>query len=121
MVTKEGVVLAKRSIEPCIGMWHIPGGTVYFGETPEMAVERVAMDELGVKVSINKLLGVITYPKMHADGYFGWPLGVAYEVTITDGTIRGSYQGEEVALFTSTPEMIIAEQADFLTSLGYLA
>ena len=27
-----GVLLSLRDIEPCRGMWHLPGGTVRFGE-----------------------------------------------------------------------------------------
>jgi len=28
-----GILLTKRAIEPCKGQWHLPGGTVRFGES----------------------------------------------------------------------------------------
>lgn len=37
--SKDGVVLSKRDIPPAKGMWHIPGGTVLFGESLEKAAK----------------------------------------------------------------------------------
>ncbi len=113
--TSDGIVLSKRSIEPEVGTWHIPGGTVYFGETLHDAVHRVAKNELGVSVNINRLLGYIEYPTLEAKGYKGWPIGIAFEVTITDGKIQGSYQGEEVKIFNQIPDNVFPDQAKFLT------
>lgn len=116
IMSEEGIVLTKRSIEPCIGQWHIPGGTIYFGETPEDAVHRVAMNECGVKVEIEKMLVPIVYPDMHKNGYNGWPIGLAYQVKIVSGELRGSHQGEEIDWFAEVPENTLSEQAEFLRS-----
>lgn len=115
--TAEGIVLTKRSIEPCKGQWHIPGGTVYFGESLSEAVQRVALDELGVTVASGRLLGYIEYPRMQADGYNGWPVGVAFEVHVLDGQLRGSDQGEEIGIFATVPPNTVSEQAAFLEPL----
>jgi ADP-ribose pyrophosphatase YjhB (NUDIX family) len=40
-----GVLLALRDVDPCRGMWNLPGGTVRFGEPLVDAVKRVAADE----------------------------------------------------------------------------
>lgn len=114
IISDEGIVLTKRSIEPCIGQWHIPGGTVYFGETPEDAVHRVAMNECGVEVEIEKLVGSVAYPDMLKNGYYGWPIGLAYQVKVIGGELRGSEQGEEIAWFKNVPENTLQEQAVFL-------
>ena len=114
IIGEEGIVLTKRSIEPCVGQWHIPGGTVYFGESPEDAVHRVAMNECGVEVQIEKLVGTIVYPDMLKNGYYGWPIGLAYQVKIVGGKLRGSDQGEEIAWFKNVPENTLLEQADFV-------
>ena len=45
-----GVLLALRDFGPCKGLWHLPGGTVRFGEPVTGAVRRVALDELGLTV-----------------------------------------------------------------------
>jgi ADP-ribose pyrophosphatase YjhB (NUDIX family) len=113
-----GLVLVRRDIEPCIGQWHIPGGTVYFGESPRDTVRRVAAVELGLEVTPGELVGYIEYPKMHADGYPGWPIGMAFTATRVSGELSGSDMGAEVACFrpepASVPDDIIAEQGEFL-------
>src|SRR3989338_6261989 len=53
-----GVVLVKRTIPPALGQWHLPGGGVLFGETLEEAVLRIAQNEIGIHVEVNKLAGV---------------------------------------------------------------
>lgn len=117
--TDEGIVLTKRSIEPCLGQWHIPGGTVLFGETLHDTVHRVANNELGVEVKINKLLGYFEYIKLNASGYKGWAVGLAFEVSITGGKLQASDQSEEVGKFNHVPENTIADQADFLNKFVF--
>mgnify|MGYP006292312857 CR=1 FL=1 len=53
-----GVVLGKRTNEPAKGEWFVPGGTVRKHESLEDAVQRVANEELGVGVTIERRLGV---------------------------------------------------------------
>lgn len=109
-----GLVLVRRDIEPCLGQWHIPGGTVRFGESLAAAVRRVAAAELGVEVTPGALVGYIEYPAMHADGYPGWPVGIAFTATRVGGELSGSEMGAEVACFRTVPDDIIAEQGEFL-------
>ena len=52
-----GVVLVKRSIEPHIGSWHLPGGTLYKGETISDAAVRVAKAETGFDTEVIEQLG----------------------------------------------------------------
>ncbi|CAO5155144.1 NUDIX hydrolase [Frankia sp. AiPs1] len=109
-----GVLLTKRDIEPCRGQWHLPGGTVFFGESLPAAVERVAARELGAAVTVGALLGYIEYPLMAAAGYRGWPIGVAFEATLVGGQPVGSDEGREVGWFGEIPPNTLTEQADFL-------
>ena len=62
IVSSDGVLLALRQKGPCVGLWHIPGGTVRFGEPLTDAVQRVAEEELGAEVAVDGLLGYIEYP-----------------------------------------------------------
>ena len=59
--TPQGIILTKRLTPPCVGMWHFPGGTIYFGEKLEEAACRIADDELGVEINIKSMIGVIDY------------------------------------------------------------
>lgn len=115
---EDGVILTKRSINPYKGFWHIPGGTVIYGDTVYETVRRVAQEELGIGVSIKKLLGIIHYPEEHRYRGFGWTVGVAFLTNIKSGRPRGSYQGEEVRVFEKLPKKIIKEQRDFIISKG---
>lgn len=57
---KQEVLLVKRSMnsrtEP--GTWSRPGGEVEFGETIEDAVQRETLEEVGVRISIERLLHI---------------------------------------------------------------
>jgi ADP-ribose pyrophosphatase YjhB (NUDIX family) len=112
--TPEGIVLTKRNIEPAKGMWHYPGGTILLGERAVDTVARTAKDELGVEVKINKVLGYAEYPKLWADGYTGWPVGIVFDVTITSGELKNLDQADDIGCFKSVPENTIPDHADYL-------
>lgn len=86
--TPRGVVLTKRDIIPWKGWWHLPGGTVGMHESLARAVARVAMEELGVRVRIIKVLGVIEY--LHAPAWYGHPVSIALLAHRMNGKLRGS-------------------------------
>ncbi|MFC6973711.1 NUDIX domain-containing protein [Halomicroarcula sp. GCM10025709] len=59
VVQHEGVVaLGKRQNDPAKGEWFVPGGTVHKRESLDDAVHRIASEELGVSVRIERRLGV---------------------------------------------------------------
>jgi ADP-ribose pyrophosphatase YjhB (NUDIX family) len=107
-----GVLLSLRDIEPCRGMWHLPGGTVRFGEPLVEAVARVARDELGLDVDVGEMLGYIEYPSHYENG-LDCPVGVAFAARIVDReTADTPPAGCE--WFRSLPDNMHDEQKDFL-------
>lgn len=112
--TAGGIVLTKIPGGVAKGQWNVPGGTVRFKESLRDAVKRVAEDELGVDVSVGRLLNYIEYPKLNESGYNGWPVGMAFEAMIVEGKLTVSDRGEEVQCFKEVPDNTIAEQAEFL-------
>ncbi|KKQ25196.1 MAG: hypothetical protein US62_C0003G0025 [Candidatus Woesebacteria bacterium GW2011_GWA1_37_8] len=115
LLTDGGVVLTKRSIEPLLGWWHLPGGTVLYNETLEHAVKRVAKEELGVNVKIEKMLGYIEYLKEQGASGLGWTISMAFLCNKKSGVLRGSEQGEIFKVFKKTlPSKIISSQKKFL-------
>ena len=112
--TNEGIILTLRQLKSWKGLWHIPGGTVYYKETLEETVQRVAQEELGVKVNIEKLLGYIHYPSEGKARGFGWTVGIAFLCTIKSGVLRGSKQGEQIGIFKKIPPNTIKEAKEFL-------
>ena len=59
---ENGLVLARRAIEPGYGLWVAPGGFVDVGETVESAVVREVQEEVFLQVRIRRLLNVYSYP-----------------------------------------------------------
>lgn len=53
----DGIVLGKRRNEPARSEWFVPGGTVFKNERLRDAARRVAREELGVDITIDRCLG----------------------------------------------------------------
>ena len=113
---ERGVLLTLRDIPPNVGAWHIPGGTVLFGEPLVEAVRRVALHELGLPVEVGELLGYIEYPSHYENGLDS-PVGLAFRCHAA-----GHYGAlpEGCEWFTQLPEALYAEQREFLVAeLGF--
>jgi ADP-ribose pyrophosphatase YjhB (NUDIX family) len=108
---KRGILLSLRDIEPCKGMWHLPGGTVRFGEPLVEAVARVARDELGLTVDVAEMLGYIEYPSHYENG-LDCPVGVAFAARIADRQTAETPPGCD--WFQALPDNMHDEQKDFL-------
>jgi ADP-ribose pyrophosphatase YjhB (NUDIX family) len=109
---ERGVLLALRDSGPCKGLWHLPGGTVRFGERVVEAVRRVARDELGLTVGVGELLGYIEYPS-HYDNGLDSPVGLAFRAQPSEMPPELQLRSA-CAWFTTLPENIHDEQRDFL-------
>jgi ADP-ribose pyrophosphatase YjhB (NUDIX family) len=114
------VYLTQRSTNPCKGKWHLPGGTVQFGESLMDAVRRVAMRELSIKVhdAINR--GYIEYPS-HYRRIPDHPVGLVFEVTDYSGNPVANAEALDSGWFTRVPDKMHEEQDQFLLDREYLA
>jgi ADP-ribose pyrophosphatase YjhB (NUDIX family) len=114
VVSTDGVLLSRPEAGPWRGLWHIPGGTVRFGERLTDAVLRVARDELGVEVTIDRFLGYVEYPGYLYGGQ-GWPVGLAFMVRLTPSS-AGWFRPKPDAAewFEHLPEGMHQEQKGFL-------
>ncbi len=104
-----GVLLTLRTFGPCRGLWHIPGGTVRFGEPVLDAVARVARDELAMTVTARELLGYIEYPSHYERGLDS-PVGLAFATETADEPPLG----DTCRWFADLPEAMHDEQRQFL-------
>jgi len=111
--TDKGVLLTKRVVEPHKGEWHLPGGTVLFGEKLVETTKRVAKEELGIGIKIIKFLGIIEYSIKNESGRH--TVTIEHLVQQESGEIRGSDQGEEIGFFKVIPNNMHPEQGKFLT------
>lgn len=117
--TDEGVALTKRDIEPCVGQWHMPGGTVFFGEKLEDAIRRIAHDEIGSDVEIGKQVGYVEYSSLLGDGHNTWTVALVFEVKPTSAKLEGGEQGREIGMFKKMPDNLILDQAKFLATINF--
>jgi len=71
-VTRGGrLLLIRRSIEPWLGRWDIPGGFCEPDEHPEAAVVREVREEVGLDVRVTGMLGI--WMDAYGDGDDGSP------------------------------------------------
>jgi ADP-ribose pyrophosphatase YjhB (NUDIX family) len=113
------IYLTKRAIEPCKGQWHLPGGTVRFGEPLLTAVKRIANRELTINTKEVRLVGYIEYPS-HYTNSLDSPVGIAFEVMSYEGSVDTNDEASESGWFSKVPKMMHADQDDFLIKNHYL-
>lgn len=111
--------LTRRAIDPCKGQWHLPGGTVRFGEPLEEAVRRVAARELGIRVRASEPRGHIEYPSHYLNGLDS-PVGLVFEVTDYTGQPVPNGEAADGGWFRELPDPMHADQDRFLVERGYL-
>jgi ADP-ribose pyrophosphatase YjhB (NUDIX family) len=112
------IYLTKRAIEPCKGQWHLPGGTVFFGESLSFAVKRIARRELGIEVMDMKHCGYIEYPSHYLHGLDS-PVGLVFEVSYK-GNVVINQEASGGKWFSKLPVNTHADQDTFLVQRGYL-
>jgi ADP-ribose pyrophosphatase YjhB (NUDIX family) len=107
----QGVLLTQRQSGPCAGLWHIPGGTVRFGESLAAAVKRVAATKLGLEISVGRFLGYIEYPSHYLNGSDS-PVGLAFLCRLEEDQPVPAAEWQR--WFTALPDRMHSEQRDFL-------
>jgi ADP-ribose pyrophosphatase YjhB (NUDIX family) len=108
-----GVLLALRESGPCRGLWHLPGGTVRFGEPLVEAARRVAKDELGLDVTVGRMLGYLEYPSHYENGLDS-PVGLAFAAQPVTALPAALDLRSPCAWFAGTPANMHDEQRAFL-------
>jgi ADP-ribose pyrophosphatase YjhB (NUDIX family) len=113
------IYLTKRAIEPCKGQWHLPGGTVRFGEPMTDAVQRIASRELGINVKSQTQIGYIEYPSHYLNGLDD-PVGIVFEITAYDGSLITNNEASDSGWFSELPNPMHADQDEYLVNNGFL-
>ena len=96
-VFRDGELLLVR--EAMDGRWTLPGGWADVGETPSLAVEREVLEETGLAVHANRLVGVYDANRLPGE----LPLYHAYKLLFLcepgEGDLKTSEETTEVAFF----------------------
>ena len=89
---EEGIILGRRSIEPCVGSWGFPSGYVDRGERVEDAAVREVREEVGLEVVVDRLIGIYSYT--------GRPVVViVFSGRIAGGRLVAGHETSEVGTF----------------------
>ncbi len=112
-----GVVLTLRKDAAWNNLWHIPGGTVFYQEYIEDAIQRIAEEELSITVTKQKLLGYLEYPSEVKQRGFGWSVGLVFLCTANSSLPSENEEGEKIKVFDYIPENIVEEHKKILNQL----
>ena len=113
------VYLTKRAQQPCQGQWHLPGGTVFFGERLEQTVRRVAKRELSIDVTRSERRGIIEYPS-HFENGLDSPVAVVFEAVEYVGEPVHGAEALDGGWYTTLPDPMHQDQDEFLLEAGYV-
>lgn len=95
---KGEVLLVKRKFEPQKGYWDLPGGFVRAGEDLEQSVKREVMEEIGVQVEIQRIIGIYVDTYLYQE-IANKTFGVVVSAKITGGTLHSADDVEEYKYF----------------------
>ncbi|MUK29478.1 GDP-mannose mannosyl hydrolase [Aliivibrio fischeri] len=76
--TRNEVLLGKRLNKPAQGFWFVPGGRVQKNETLDIAFQRLTLNELGVKFSIEQAQLLGPFSHFYTDYVFGDDINTHY-------------------------------------------
>jgi len=110
--SQNALLLVKRSVEPKIGFWCLPGGFIELGEAPDQAALRELKEETGLSGKIDRLLGVTS----DTSDRYGTILMVGYLVKQYSGTLEPGDDAEAVAYFKpdDLPEIAFSSHQRFI-------
>ncbi len=114
IVVDGGLVLIKREIPPEIGLWHLPGGRVFYKESIDESIARIAKAETNLEVRRKKLMGYMEFPN---DGEYVHSVSIIFLVELVSGSLRGSEQGREIQSFKELPDTMHATHGPFLKGI----
>lgn len=100
------ILLTRRAIEPSQGLWTFPGGYVDWGEDVRDAGRRETLEEVGLAVQLDGLLGIYSYP--------GAPVViVVFHATVPEGAAPVANADEVLEVQYFAPEEIPWDELAF--------
>jgi len=97
LVEEDGrIVLVKRRVDPRSGHWCLPAGHVEADESAEEAAIRETLEETGMHVALDELLGVYSY----GDQVHGRGVLILYSAHVVGGLLQAGDDALDAAFFS---------------------
>jgi ADP-ribose pyrophosphatase YjhB (NUDIX family)/predicted GNAT family acetyltransferase len=90
------VILVRRGVEPKAGYWSLPAGYVEADELAEEAAVRETLEETGLEIEIDDMLGVYSFGREPPTGVL-----ILYSAHTTGGELRAGDDAADVRAFSS--------------------
>jgi len=114
---EKGILLILRKKNGWLNQWHFPGGMVFYREKIIDTVHRIANEELGVEVKIQKNLGYIEYFSELKERGFGYSVSIVFLCRpLNSNFILDDITGK-VKYFNTIPNNTVIEQKDFIVGM----
>jgi ADP-ribose pyrophosphatase YjhB (NUDIX family)/predicted GIY-YIG superfamily endonuclease len=99
LITRDGhVLLVKRSVQPFLGYWDIPGGFLEEDEHPEVGAVREVQEETGLEVQLTGLFGFYV-DRYSYDDTGDYCLNIYFLAEVVGGQARPADDAAELAWF----------------------
>ena len=102
IIDGQGRVLLQRRADN--GLWALPGGAVDPNESVSEAVHREVLEETGLEIRVERLVGVYTDPRVciarGADGRWFRFIAFSFLARPTGGSLRLSSESTDLAYFS---------------------
>jgi len=102
------IVLVKRGKDPFKGFWALPGGFVKYGERVEEAIKREVLEETGLKVAVEGLVGVYSEPDRDPRGHV---ISIAFLAREIGGSLMAASDAADVGAFKILPARLAFDHA----------
>lgn len=89
---EDRVLLCRRAIEPCIGLWTLPAGFMENGESVATAAVRETVEEARARIELGEMFSLISVPHISQ-------VHVTYRARLLDLDFSPGEESLEVALF----------------------
>ncbi|MDE1829048.1 MAG: NUDIX hydrolase [Thaumarchaeota archaeon] len=116
IIHRGSFLLAKRTILPYKNKWNLPGGVVFKTEKLSDAAKRVAKEELGLAVKVEKFLGVYENP-IHSRH----DISHVFLALIIKGKITPDFQSSQIKFFKKAPYDMVPYQKKMLRDASVAA
>jgi ADP-ribose pyrophosphatase YjhB (NUDIX family) len=101
------VFLARRAIEPSLGLWGNPSGFLELGESVQEGARRETEEETELRVEVGRLIGIYSRPAVGI-------VTVAFEASVVGGRPEPAAETSEVRAFG--PDEIPWDEIAFTTA-----